>query len=306
MKGETVVAAGLGAGASYFLDARSGRRRRVRARDKAVRAVRTAGRAASKTGRDAVHRFKGLALGGKSGFRHEAHELARDSWPPAIRFMAGAAGTGLILGGRKGGFAGKASSVAGTALLARALANIPFSRMVGLRAGRDVIDVQKTVHIDAPIDRVFQVFCKYEDFPSLLAHVLEVRELDIETGVCRWVVRGPLGIPVSWKALLTDIVHDRLLAWKTVPGSFIQHEGSLRFGEDPDGGTRVEVRLGYNPGLGALGHAAAKLLGADPKRRLEGELARMKTFIERGRRPRDAARKAESAAAPPPGRGSAA
>ena len=38
-----------------------------------------------------------------------------------------------------------------------------------------------------------------------------------------------------------------------------------------------------------MGHALAALLGADPKRQMDGDLVRMKTLIEIGNRPHDVA-----------------
>ena len=51
----------------------------------------------------------------------------------------------------------------------------------------------------------------------------------------------------------------------------------------------MEVTLSYNPAAGAAGHAVASMLGADPKKRLDEDLLRMKTLLEKGRPPHDAA-----------------
>jgi uncharacterized membrane protein len=49
------------------------------------------------------------------------------------------------------------------------------------------------------------------------------------------------------------------------------------------------VRLSYHPGIEAVGHALAALLGVDPKRQLGDDLLRMKTFIETEKAPSAAA-----------------
>lgn len=69
----------------------------------------------------------------------------------------------------------------------------------------------------------------------------------------------------------------------------MEHAGVVRFEPDAGGATRVSVRLSYNPPGGALGHGVAALFGSDPKRRMDEDLLRMKSFIETGVRPRDAA-----------------
>jgi uncharacterized membrane protein len=57
----------------------------------------------------------------------------------------------------------------------------------------------------------------------------------------------------------------------------------VRFQPNEQGGTRVEVRMTYNPPAGALGHAVASLLGADPKHAMDEDLVRFKSLIEEGK-----------------------
>ena len=65
-------------------------------------------------------------------------------------------------------------------------------------------------------------------------------------------------------------------------------------------GTRVHVQLSYDPPAGALGHVAALLFGADPKSRMDEDPLRMKSFVETGRLPHDAAAAPERWEAPRP------
>src|SRR6185312_15068759 len=69
--------------------------------------------------------------------------------------------------------------------------------------------------------------------------------------------------------------------------SAVRHEGSIRF-EAHNGGTRLEIQLSYAPPGGALGHALARFLGADPKTELDEDLLRLKSFVESGKPARDA------------------
>jgi uncharacterized membrane protein len=69
----------------------------------------------------------------------------------------------------------------------------------------------------------------------------------------------------------------------------VQHAGRVFFHDNGDGSTTVEIQMVYNPVVGAIGHAVAWLLGADPKRQMHDDLLRMKTFLETGKPPRDAA-----------------
>jgi uncharacterized membrane protein len=51
--------------------------------------------------------------------------------------------------------------------------------------------------------------------------------------------------------------------------------------------------MSYNPPAGVVGHAVASLFGRDPKQDLDADLMRMKSFIETGVAPHDAAQSAE-------------
>jgi uncharacterized membrane protein len=64
----------------------------------------------------------------------------------------------------------------------------------------------------------------------------------------------------------------------------------VRFDSNGNGGTRVDIQLCYVPLAGALGHAVARAFGADPKSEMDADLMRMKTMIETGHPPHDAAR----------------
>ena len=72
-------------------------------------------------------------------------------------------------------------------------------------------------------------------------------------------------------------------------GASAENSGIIRFDPNADGTTRAEVRLSYDPPGGAIGHALAALLGADPKRQMDEDLMRLKTLVETGRPPHDAA-----------------
>ena len=64
----------------------------------------------------------------------------------------------------------------------------------------------------------------------------------------------------------------------------------MNFRPNDKGGTTLDLQMRFSPTAGALGHAAAKWLGADPKKQMDEDLVRMKTFIEAGNPPHDAAK----------------
>ena len=102
---------------------------------------------------------------------------------------------------------------------------------------------------------------------------------------------GPGGIPVEWEAVITKLEPDRLIAFESVPGSMVEQHGTVRFQPDGEGKTVVDVKLSYYPPAGAIGHVVGSLFGANPKSEMDADLLRMKSFIETGRQPHDAAKK---------------
>jgi uncharacterized membrane protein len=148
------------------------------------------------------------------------------------------------------------------------------------------IDFEKTIHIDAAPDEVYEAFANYENFPRYMSHVVEVRDLGRRRS--HWVVKGPGGSEFQWNSVLTEQSRPHRLAWRSESGAEIPNSGSIQL-ERHRGGTLVTVRMSYSPPAGAVGHGLALLLGSDPKSKMDDDLARMRSFIERGTMPREAA-----------------
>ena len=218
------------------------------------------------------------SLQGGAGRRQRRAELAQQNWTPSLRVAAILAGSVLAaLGARQRNPAGLALAGMGVGLTARGVTNWPFRRMAGLQGPRTV-EIRKSIHIDAAPETLYDLWADSRNLPRFMSHVEEVRDLGDNRQ--HWAVSGPGGTRVEWNAIRTRAERPKLLSWRTEPGSAVQHAGSVQF-EPDDGGTRVTVRMVYN-GAGVVGHAVATLSGVDPKRQLDDDLARMKTYLERG------------------------
>ena len=216
------------------------------------------------------------------------YDVMQQYWSPTTRMAAIVAGSALLVNAIRrhdliGGFIGGI----GIGLLLRAVTNLPAKRLVGIGAGRRAVDVQKTINIKAPAETVFDFWTSYENFPRFMSNVRQVRNLG--DGRSHWEVAGPARIRAQWDAQITCYEPNECIAWQSVKGSMIDNAGIIRFQPNEKGGTRVDIRLSYNPPGGALGHFAAKLFGADPKSEMDQDLARVKTTLETGIPARDAA-----------------
>lgn len=221
--------------------------------------------------------------------RTNRFELFQHNWSPAARVVVGTVGASLMLAGtRARGVASLALEVLGGGLLLRAATNRELAALVGTADVTRGVTVQKTINVNAPVEHVFAFWRNYENFPLFMAHVRDVQVLDELRS--RWCVAGPAGVPIEWISEVTQVVPNERIEWRSEAGSPVRHAGVVCFCENGKGGTRVEIQLCYVPLAGDIGHAVAKVFGADPKREMDADLMRMKTMIETGHRPHDAAR----------------
>ncbi len=222
------------------------------------------------------------ALQGGPARPGERWELMQTNWTPAVRMLAGAGGTALLLRGlRRGGLGGFASGVVGSGMLLRAAANMELKRALGIDGAHRAVNIEKTVNVHAPAPDVFAFWSRYENFPRFMSHLAEVR--DLGNNRSHWVAKGPLGMPVTWTAEITDRVENKLLAWRSLPGAYLENNGVVRFDPTPDGGTRITIRMSYTPPLGVVGHTLAQIFGVDPKHDMDEDFVRLKSLIEHGK-----------------------
>jgi uncharacterized membrane protein len=222
------------------------------------------------------------SLQGASAPREPRPELLQENWSPTARLMTALGGGVLVLYGMsRRGLIGAMMSLTGLGLAARGVTNLQFKRLVGTGSSRRAIDLQKAININAPVEKVYQFWSDYTNFPRFMAHVREIK-LNPD-GTSTWTVSGPAGIPVEFRAETTQQIPDQVIAWKTVPGETVKSAGLVQFHPNPDGNTRVTVRMSYNPIVGAIGHAVASLFGADPKQAMDEDLVRMKSLLETGK-----------------------
>src|SRR5438105_529181 len=227
------------------------------------------------------------SLQGRQPRQGARFELLQENWSPAARLVVGSVGAGLMassLRARPGMCA--LLGITGSALVARAATNKSLGALVGLTDAAHGIVVQKTINVDAPVEEVFAFWTDYQNFPRFMHNV---REIHVREDVSHWVVAGLAGVPVEWNARLVEVEPNALLRWRSMFESAVKHEGCVRFEANGSGGTRVTVQLRYVPPGGAFGHAVATIFGADPKSEMDADLLRMKSMIETGRPPHDAA-----------------
>ncbi len=146
------------------------------------------------------------------------------------------------------------------------------------------LKVEKSVTINRSAEELFAFWRKLENLPQVMRHLKSVQALDDKRS--HWIANGPLGAEVSWDAEIFNEVPNKLIAWRSLPGSQVETAGSVRFeSQGPGRGVGVHVALKYNPPLGKVGAAIATLLGSGVEQEIAEDLHRLKARLEAGEVP---------------------
>jgi uncharacterized membrane protein len=178
------------------------------------------------------------------------------------------------------GIIGTAMSLLGLGLATRGITNQGLTKVLGIGSARNAVEFHKTININAPVEEVYRFWENVENYPRFMEHV---KEIIVSGDNYHWTVAGPAGTPVEFDTVMTRKEQNRVIAWKSRPNETIKSAGIVQFRPNPDGGTRVTVRMGYTPPVGAVGHVVATIFGVDPKQAMDDDLARMKTLLEEGK-----------------------
>lgn len=279
-KGGLLVGMAVGAGLAYLLDPETGEQRRNRLRARlqerfgegwgigepllgAASSGPPLGRYGSR--RDDIQGLQSATLGRRAGSGSLDRVLA----------LAGGALT--LYGVARRGLVGATARTLGAGMLWTKLRDARKPTQGVGQERRRTVDIQKSLFIGAPVDRVYEFWTDYENFPRFMTNVREVR--DLGGGRSRWAVSGPGGVPIEWESMMTEQVPGELITWRSLPGSMLENAGTVRFRRE-GAGTRVDLRLCYNPPAGGAGQAVAELLGADPRAKVNDDLGRLKALLE--------------------------
>jgi uncharacterized membrane protein len=140
--------------------------------------------------------------------------------------------------------------------------------------------VHESVRIERSADELYRFWRQLENLPRFMSNLEAVA--DLGNGRSHWVAKGPAGAKVEWDAELVNDVPDKLIGWRSLPGSEIVSAGSVHFRPTRGGrSTQVTVRLQYEPPAGKAGATVAWLLGRDPSQAIREDLRRLKQMLER-------------------------
>jgi len=254
----------LGVGSMYLMDPDCGYRRRGDLRGRLAEV--------GESRLDRARHLHPLAVAGEIGAG-----ILKTRWPVAAALLLGGRRTLPFTRRRPPMLAPRWALVAG---IAATIGGGALWLLWHSKRGGHGIEMVRRLTVEAPVDRVFEFWNDFENFPRFMSHVREIRFIGADR--TRWVVNGPEGTPVEWEALVTHRVPPTEITWRTVEGGLVDHEGSVRLRPAGKNATRIKVRMTYRPMDGALRHEMAALFGGDPKRVIAGDMARLAAELPGG------------------------
>jgi uncharacterized membrane protein len=212
--------------------------------------------------------------------RRRVPEFLQQQWSPTARVIAGCTGLGLAAYGISHWKSIKnPASIAGSLLLARSFLNLPWAAVAGLDKSLG-IRIQKCIEISASPADLYKFWNNPENYPKAFPHVREVCRL--EDDLYQWQLFGLGGVPLKWTGSIVRRIPEKLIEWRSRPGSMVENHGVVHLEPAQEGHTRVQIQMSYQPPAGLLGHAFASLLGLDPKSLLDHDFVQLKALFEEG------------------------
>ena len=148
-------------------------------------------------------------------------------------------------------------------------------------AGSRGLRVIDAIRLEQPIDQVFSYWRRLENLPTFMSHLVSV----VETSPTRshWVATGPAGLTAEWDAEIINEIENKLIAWRSLPGSEVVTAGSVNFDAVRAGrSTQITVNLQYDPPAGKAGAVFASLFGQAASQTIREDLRKLKMRMEAG------------------------
>ncbi|MDX2140639.1 MAG: SRPBCC family protein [Chloroflexota bacterium] len=141
----------------------------------------------------------------------------------------------------------------------------------------------KRITVKRPADELYAFWHDFRNLPQIMDYLESV---EVNGTRSRWKAKAPANISLDWEIEQVEDRPNELIAWRSVKDAKMQAAGLVSFKPAPaEWGTEVTLSLDFDPPGGAIGEAAAKLMGADPKLIAQKALRRFKALLECGEIP---------------------
>ena len=148
------------------------------------------------------------------------------------------------------------------------------------RKGEEAV-VGKTVTVNRPAHDLYAFWRDLRNLARFMDNVRAVEVLDDKRS--RWTIAAPGGTEVVFTSRITEEQPGRLIAWEAEEDAAVRNSGRVEFLDAPPGrGSWVRLTIAYDPPLGAVGQAVAKVLQREPNVQARRDLRRFKQLMETG------------------------
>ena len=139
-------------------------------------------------------------------------------------------------------------------------------------------EIKRSITVNKPAEELYQFWRNLENLPSFMEHLESVTQRE---GVSHWVVEDAFNRKVEWDARVSQEHPNELIRWHSLPGSPVDHRGSVQFAKATGNrGTVVTVTLQYGTPAGKAGNIVSALFGKHPEQIVREELRHFKQLME--------------------------
>ncbi len=98
------------------------------------------------------------------------------------------------------------------------------------------------VDVDAPVEKVWQMWSDLEQMPSWMKWIDSVEILEEDPELSRWSLKTG-GLSFSWLSRIANVVPQQIIQWESVDG--LPNKGAIRFYGRKDGTSTVKMTIAY-------------------------------------------------------------
>jgi uncharacterized membrane protein len=140
-------------------------------------------------------------------------------------------------------------------------------------SGSTPTSIEHEIEVEVPVNTAYNQWTQFEEFPSFMEGVDEVKQLD--DTLLHWAATVA-GKKAEWDAKIIEQVPNRRIVWESVDGK--QTRGAVSF-EPAGSGSRTRIRLNMSYTPDGIKEKVGSAVGLDD-RRVRGDLERFRTLIE--------------------------
>ena len=132
--------------------------------------------------------------------------------------------------------------------------------------------IERSIEVEAPVEKVYNQWTHFEEFPRFMGGVEEVQLLDERH--LHWIANIG-GKRKEWDAEIVELVPDDRISWRSISGA--PNSGVVQFRSKDHERTVLTVRMSYQPRgwIENLGSSLGMF-----SRKIEADLRSFKNFIQ--------------------------